>query len=292
MIGHGKDNGKDKDGNKNWQEALATTLEEEPRRHRPNDGLVALLYPSNATRMALDRPDDATVVATAERECARLVWDDDSGSHYLVHPALATPFCVTIERAPAWSRTEYTLEHHESPRHLAKLTRDGTGQGWLEVDSGLASKIESFFIIDVAVVALLLVAAGDERHARVETFEPPPLIGGGGSGEPRRFSSRMSSSRNSRRDENSNSKRANSGKKRSGGSSKMEEFELDLESQNGSFAKLEEKVKEQRDKLPWPLRLVVRLLTALFKFVIWCLTMGFRALGLVLRGCLRCCGEK
>ena len=162
------------DSSRNWQEAMATTLEEESRRHQPQDGLVALLYPSAAARMALERSNDMAMVMTAERECARLVWDDDTNQFFLVHPALALPFCVTIERSTTWSRTAYTLEHLESPQHLARLTRDGTGAGYLEIDTGIASKIDAVYLVDVAVAALVLVAHSDKQFAEVEQFEPPP----------------------------------------------------------------------------------------------------------------------
>ncbi|KAL0935258.1 uncharacterized protein CTRU02_209849 [Colletotrichum truncatum] len=272
VVGH-KDNGKGAE-NKHWQEVLATTLEEESRKHPPNDGLVALLYPQAAAKMALDRADDMTAVVTAETECARLVWDDDTSSHFLVHPALATPFCVTIERSPAWSRVEYTLEHHESPQHLAKLTRDGTGGGWLEVDTAIASKIDSFFIVDVAVTALLLVAAGDEKNFKVETFEPPPAPREPAGGE-RRLSKREEK------------KRAAAARK-----GKMEEFEIDVESQDSSFAKLEQVGKETRDRLPWPLRALFKLLSGLFKCFVWVLTIGFKALAMIVKGLARCVGVK
>lgn len=164
-----------------WQEVMNTTLEEPARRQRPNDGLVALLYPSAAARVALERPGDAAAVAAAENECARLVWDADSANYFLAHPALAAPFCVTIERNAAWSRTEYALEHVESPRHLARLTREsagGAGAGFLELDTSVAARVEaSYYILDVAVCALLLVAHLDERDnpaAFGEAFEPPP----------------------------------------------------------------------------------------------------------------------
>ncbi len=171
------------DGSKNWQVAMTTTLEEEARRHQPQDGLVALLYPAAATRMALERPNDMAMVMTAERECARLVWDDDSGNFFLVHPALALPFCVTIERSTTWSRTAYTLEHLESPQHIARLTRDGTGAGYLEVDTGIASKIDAVYLVDVAVAALVLVAHSDGQFTQVEQFAPPPDGGLGGLGD-------------------------------------------------------------------------------------------------------------
>ncbi|KAK2014899.1 hypothetical protein LZ32DRAFT_527644 [Colletotrichum eremochloae] len=256
-------------------EVLTTTLEEESRKHPPNDGLVALLYPLAAAKMALDKPDDMNAVMTAETECARLVWDEDSGSHFLVHPALATPFCVTIERSPAWSRVEYTLEHHESPQHLAKLTRDGTGGGHLEVDTAIAAKIDSFFLVDVAVTALLLVAAADEKNTKVETFEPPPAPREPVSGE-RRLSKREEK------------KRAAAAARRG----KMEEFEIDIESQDSSFAKLEQAGKEARDGLPWPLRVFFKLVAGLFKCLVWFLTLGFKALAGIVKGLAKCVGVK
>lgn len=165
-----------------WQEVMNTTLEESSRWLPPNDGLVALLYPSAAARVALERPGDAAAVAAAENECARLVWDADSANYFLAHPALAAPFCVTVERNAAWSRTEYALEHIESPRHLARLTREGGGAaapGYLEIDTAVAARVEaSYYVLDVAVCALMLVAHLDERDAAAalggDSFEPPP----------------------------------------------------------------------------------------------------------------------
>ncbi|KAK5992429.1 hypothetical protein PT974_05833 [Cladobotryum mycophilum] len=266
-------------GNKYWHEALSTTLEEEARKHQPNDGLVALLMPSSATRMAIERAEDAVSVAAAERECARLVWDDDSASHFLVHPALATPFCITIEHSPAWSRVEYTLEHHESPQHLAKLTRDGTGGGWLEIDTSIASKIEAFYIVDVAVTALLLVAATDDRRspsAATETFEAPPVP------EPARQSRSLSSALSRHLDDEDGKKTKKNKKdkkdKKDKKGSRMEQFEIDIESQDGSLGKNKKKAD---DKLPFIIRVVVKLVKGLFNFFIWLLTLVF--------GCFRGC---
>ncbi|PNY25352.1 Uncharacterized protein TCAP_04711 [Tolypocladium capitatum] len=242
---------------KNWHVALATTLEDESRRQPPNDGLVALLMPAAATRMAQEKADDPAAVMMAERECARLVWDEDTAAHFLVHQALATPFCVTVERSPAYSRTEYTLEHHESPRHLAKLTRDGTGGGWIEVDTGIASKIESFYIIDVAVTALLLVAAADDRNAPapLETFSPPPVV-------------------------------------LAAGRRKTEAFELDVESQD-SLGKGRRRSREAaKDKLPFLIRVVIKLSKALFKCLVWVLTIAFKCMVGVFKLLYKCVGSK
>ncbi|KAH8766778.1 hypothetical protein F5883DRAFT_78144 [Diaporthe sp. PMI_573] len=262
---------------KGWQEVLSTTLEEAARHHAPHDGLVALLYPLPAAKLAVEsRFTNAAAFATAERECARLVWDDDSGNHFLVHPALAMPFCVTVERNPAWSRTEYTLEHVESPQHLARLTRDGTGTGWLEVDTGIAAKIDAVYLVDVAVAALMLVAHADGEFSRVEVFDPPPPPASlrsesrQGQGQQDGRGSRLSRM----------SPRVNSGDKkdRKAGRTRMEEFELDLESQTSDLKKHSKRRSKDDDKMPGCARLVISLLSAIFKCFIWCATVLFKAL--------------
>ncbi|KUI60486.1 hypothetical protein VP1G_07706 [Cytospora mali] len=253
---------------KGWNEVISTTLEESTRHHAPQDGLVALLYPSAAAKLAVDsRFTNPTAFATAERECARLVWDDDSSSHFLVHPALAMPFCVTVERNPTWSRTEYTLEHIESPQHLARLTRDGTGMGWLEVDTGIASKIDAVYLADVAVAALMLVAHADGEFSRVEVFEPPPSIRSDSKQEKR--ASRISKL----------SARVGSGdkKEKKAGKTRMEEFELDLESQMSDLKKHPRKDKDD-EKMPGCARAIISLITVTFKCLIWCATILFKAL--------------
>lgn len=283
-----------KGDNKHWQEVLTTTLEEESRRLPPNDGLVALLYPTAAAKMALERPDNPATVMLAENECGRLVWDVDSGNYFLVHPALAMPFCITVERNAAWSRTEYTLEHIESPQHLARLTRDGTGNGWLELDSSIAAKIDSVYLADVAIAALVLVAHKDDRYARVEVFEPPPMLGsssaadGAVDGVGKRGSGSVRSSwRDSRRNERLKKKRP----KPSGGTKKgrMEEFEIDIESQNSGIGKSDVKDKE---KLPGPVRGLVKILTLTFKCLIWIITIGFKALAALVAAVARCMTSK
>ena len=276
--------GKITDG-KHWHEAITTTTEEEARKHHPEDGLVALLMPTPATKMATEKPNDETAQVMAERECARLVWDDDSESYFLVHAALAKPFCVTIERSPAWSRVEYTLEHHESPKHLAKLTRDSTGGGWLEVDTGLASKIEAYYIVDVAITALMLVSSADEKNQpdSIEAFEPPPIAP-----PPAVLAARSASGK-----ESPLGKLVGAGKKKS----KMESFEIDLESQDDSLGgkkgnKDRVKVKEGIDKLPFVIRIPVKMVKAVFKCIIWFLTMIFKCLRFMFGGCYKLVGSK
>lgn len=283
--------GKITDG-KHWHEAMSTVLEEESRRHPPQDGLVSLLMPSAATKMATQKANDAHAVALAEMECARLVWDDDSRSHFLVHPALATPFCVTIDRCPAWSRVEYTLEHHESPRHLAKLTRDGSGGGWLEIDTTLAGHIEAFYVIDVAVTALLLVANIDEKNLPQGTaaaaFEPPPQPATILQPPPSLMTAAdKAMNRFSMHTKGKKSKSSKSSK------SPMHAFEVDVESQDGgSLGKHGKKVKEGIDKLPFALRVPLKIAKGMFKAFIWVLTVAFKCLRVMFTPCYRLVGSK
>ena len=51
---------------KGWQEVLSTTLEEAARHHAPHDGLVALLYPLPAAKLAVEsRYTNPAAFATA-----------------------------------------------------------------------------------------------------------------------------------------------------------------------------------------------------------------------------------
>ena len=236
-------------------EVLSTTLEEAARRLPPNDGLVALLYPRAASNMVIEmankpnRQDQESIREAAERECGRLVWDEDSKRYYLVHTAIATPFSVSIHASPAWSRVEYTLEHAESPRNLVRLVRDGAGSGFVEIDTAVAAKIDCFYIVDVAICTIMLVAIAEEKARDVERFEAPPSI----------TSPKSTSSKKWKRD--SNRER----------DIKMEEFEMDLESQTSVKDK---KKEEEKEKVPGFFGLVWMLL----KCLVWTLTVSCKGL--------------
>ena len=69
----------------------------------------------------------------------------------------------------------------------------------------------------------------------------------------------------------------------------MEEFEIDVESQNSESWKLERKEKKQKkDKLPF----AIRVIKALFKATFWVMTIGFRALAAVVAGLAKCLGAE
>jgi len=244
--------GKEASGN----EVLTTTLEETARRLPPNDGLVALLCPRAATEMALDmamkpeRPDADAVMAAAEREYARLVWDEDSRLYYLVHPAMSTPFVLQIKPLPAWSRVEYVFEHPELPRNLVKLVRDGSGGGFVEIDTGVAARIDSFYLVDVAICAILIVAFAEEKVKNVERFEAPPTA-----------------------PSNPMSPKAKK-------PVKIDEMEVDLESQNS--LKIE---KKDKSSLPSSTKGALKVLFMTFKCMFWILTAIVKCLA----SCIICC---
>ncbi|KAK3693664.1 hypothetical protein B0T22DRAFT_46629 [Podospora appendiculata] len=295
---------------KHWQEVLSTALEPATRKQPPGDGLVAELWPAAAARLAADRANDATTVMLAEHECGRLVWDADSGNHFLVHPALAMPFCVTVERhaAPYGNRTEYTLEHVESPMHLGRLTRDGSGAGWLEVDTAIAAKIDAVYLVDVVVAALVLVAHADDQFTIVETFEPPPVIGdpAGSLSSSRRDKRSSRGSRASRRESKREEKErkrelssistatTNKKNKKKPAKTRMEQFEMDIESQTSEFGKMADMKGGgggDKEKIPGLARGFIFLLTVTFKCMIWCVTLAFKALMAIVSGLGKCLGS-
>ncbi|KAG6101914.1 hypothetical protein E4U30_000690 [Claviceps sp. LM220 group G6] len=289
---------------KHWHEALTTTLEEQSRQRDPNDGLVAFLMPAAATKLAAERANDPASVAAAEKECARLVWDEDTATYYLVLNALAKPFCVTTERNPAYSRVEYTLEHDESPKHIAKLTRDGTGGGWLEVDTGVACQIDSCYILDVVVTALLLIAASEDRNSAVPlgTFAPPPpptppplVLGGRSRGSLSSWSDRWSKLRGRRADDDgTGGENSSKEEKRWRRKCKVEGFNVDIASQIEGLSErgCEGAGQEGEDKLPFLGRVVVKLTKGAFGLVLWTLRMLLRCLGGVMKGLHKCVGSK
>ncbi|KAG5983802.1 hypothetical protein E4U55_007118 [Claviceps digitariae] len=287
---------------KHWHDALTTTLEPPSRKQPPQDGLLALLMPTAATKMAVQRAHDDAALEAASNECARLVWDQDSSTHYLVHNALAKPFCVTTDRHPAYSRVEYTLEHDESPAHLAKLTRDGTGAGWLELDTRVACQISACYILDVAVTALLLVAMADEHQhchsARLGTFAPPPRSARDAQRGSWSWSWSWSGRRSVLRRGNGST---NTMKAKT--NPKMEDFDMDVESQHDSLGKKkrrrsrwsrgeDQEDHEDQDKLPLLVRAVVKLTKGLFALVLWSLAVLFKCLSGVLKVLYKCVGSK
>lgn len=167
---------------------------------------------------------------------------------------------------------------------MGKLTRDGTGQGWLEIDTAIASKVDAVYLVDVVVTALMLVAHADEQFKEVEVFEPPPVFGGpDGSLTPSKRGRRDSrGSRMSRKEEKERKKEEKERQRESKrGKSRMEQFEMDIESQTSDLKKGSGSDKE---KVPGLARGIIALLTVTFKCIIWCLSLVFRAL----RGLVKC----
>jgi hypothetical protein len=121
-------------------------------------------------------------------------------------------------------------------------------------------------------------------------FEPPPVVFGGPNGSVHSAAEGRSSwsglragSRASRREEKERKKEMKK-RKKSGKKGRMEQFEMDLESQSSDLG------KGEKDKVPGVLRALVGLVTVTFKCVLWCVTLGFKALMAILSGLARCCG--
>lgn len=238
-------------------QVLTTALEEESRRHSPNDGLVATLCPRAAADMAIEfvkkSGDELTLEEAVNFECGRLVWDDDTSKYYLTHPALHTPFVVSISEAKAWCRTEYTLEHPELPRNIVKLVRTGSGGGYLEIDTGVAARLDSFYMVDVAVAAILIVATQEEKGKHVERFEAPPTP-----------------------------ELDLKDKKKV----RIEEMEVDVESQT-TLGK-----GEKKEGLPKPTKGALKILYFTFKTVVWVLTITVKMVAGLIICVSRCLTRK
>ncbi len=227
-----------------------------------------------------NRSDAEQVLAAAERECGRLVWDEDSQKYYLVHPALSTPFVCSITSSPAWSRVEYVFEHSQLPRNLVRLVRDGAGSGFLEIDTAVASRIDCFYVVDVAICALMLVAIADEKTKNVERFDAPPSIAPMSPMSPKLGSSKKSKKTDKKADKKAEKK-----------SVKMEEFEMDLESQNSVSLKTY-KQKEKDEEVPgfWGL---IWMLTKCFFWMIGLIFKGmWKCMVLVAKGLTYCCRHR
>ncbi|QSZ29497.1 hypothetical protein DSL72_004011 [Monilinia vaccinii-corymbosi] len=249
-------------------EVLITTLEEHSRRLPPNDGLVALLYPHAASSMAVDLArrsnvaDSALVLAAAERECGRLLWDDDTKKFYLRHPAVSTPFLITINSSPAWSRVEYTLEHPELPHNLVRLVRDGSGTGFLEVDTGVAARIDAFYIVDVAIAAVMLAAMDEEKRMHIERFEAPPAA-------PVQPDTPRSKRKSFLRGE---------------------QMELDIESQESPKYKMLPTKEKDKDKEKVPG--LCGLLWMMVRAMVWTVKMTVKAMAAIIIGLSKCLSKK
>ncbi|CAP69483.1 uncharacterized protein PODANS_1_11450 [Podospora anserina S mat+] len=259
---------------KNWLEVLTTSLTP-PGLRNENDGLVAQLWPFRRSTPG-SRPLQRRNNRRARTARIRAV-------------SLRSRFGQPLPRPPRLSHA------------LLRDDREKPGQGWLEVDTSIAAKIEAVYLVDVVVAALVLVAHGDDQYtAGVEVFEPPPVVFGGGNGSVisgDRRSSRSSrraggdSRASMRREEKQRKKEAKKAEKRSKSRSskkRMEQFEIDLESQDSEYGK--RSVKEKEEKLPAVLRALVWLIKIFFKCLIGSLALVFKCLGGIINGLARCCG--
>jgi hypothetical protein len=78
-------------------------------------------------------------------------------------------------------------------------------------------------------------------------------------------------------------------KKKGGKRPRMEQFEMDLESQSSDLGKGKGAAAE-KDKVPGVLRALVGLVTITFRCFVWCATLAFKALLAILSVFTRCCG--
>lgn len=180
---------------------MALTIEPASRRESPEDGLVTNIFPKIAEIMALDSacskmaenmsPEETEKIKeeavrhTAKTETCKLFWDHDSQRYYLLHPGLnqgkGHRFTIHTDRGTGFdvpgARGTIRLVDSSSHATLASLE---FGTATLLIDTTATSKIASFYMLDVAVSAIITVALIEGRKARLalrtagRPLSPPP----------------------------------------------------------------------------------------------------------------------
>jgi len=122
----------------------------------------------------------------------------------------------------------------------------------------------------VAICAVLLVAAADEKERKVERFEAPPLLAPPSPSSPKSMKSiRIGSKLLGKKGKNLDK------------DLKIEEFEMDLESQESMNTKEKDKKEE---KIPG----FFGLIWMLIKCFVWTITIFFKGLAKCIIGVSRC----
>lgn len=185
---------------------MSFNLEPASRRDSPQDGLITTLYPKIAAMMALDSAaqlhtsstgDMEALRISAVREAARkeeckLFWDHDSQRYYLLHPGLKSSSSnnnsnkgdgdegqrfVIIPETPA-AGVGFDVPGARGTIRLMDTTPANNtllslefGTATLLIDTAATTKIPSFYMVDIAVSALIAVALVEGRKARTTQMQ-------------------------------------------------------------------------------------------------------------------------
>jgi hypothetical protein len=133
--------------------------------------------PSDAEAMARE-----AVRKAAEKECCKLLWDSEKERYHLWHPGLnkgnGQSFTIRIDGEIGFDvncarGTVQLLNPNKEDSPLCSLEFDTSS---LLIDTAALIKIESFYIIDVAVTAIVTVALVEGRRRRNMRFSAPPSL--------------------------------------------------------------------------------------------------------------------
>lgn len=136
----------------------------------------------------------------------------------------------------------------------------------MEISTAVAAQINSFYIVDVAVCAVLLVAIEEEKKVHVEMFDAPPTVTTAAKDRARKTKSMISVAQV----KDVFIKKA----------VKVEEMEIDLESQDS--------LKGKKENLPKSARGVIGILFMLLRLMVWVLTLVVNVLAKVIIGFSTC----
>jgi hypothetical protein len=194
---------------------MSHEIEPLSRRLPPQDGLVTLLYPKAAAMMAVDTKANPVshsqaasnakgknrisrqlstnttqkcVVEAAEKECSRLLWDNEKKRYHLWHPGLnkgrGQSFAISIEGTVGFdipgARGEIKISTSVEGKGQLTLASLEFGTAMLLVDTSASREVDSYYIVDVAVASLLAVALVEGRRLRQEGNGRAPLASGSG----------------------------------------------------------------------------------------------------------------
>jgi hypothetical protein len=110
------------------------------------------------------------------------MWENDSGNYVIMHPAHPDPLVIKMTHKPAWSRTEFSLVLPDTDSPIVRFVHGGhkrphndgskPGEGYLELDTLVSARFDSFYILDVAVGAVLIAAMLEARSNRQQAPAP------------------------------------------------------------------------------------------------------------------------
>jgi hypothetical protein len=133
--------------------------------------------PSNAETLARE-----AVRKAAEKECCKLFWDSEKERYYLFHPGLnkgkGQSFSIRIDGEIGFdvNSARGTVQLLNPAKEDSPLVSLEFSTESLLIDTAGLATVDSFYIVDVAVTAIVTVALVEGRRMRSKRFSAPPSV--------------------------------------------------------------------------------------------------------------------